>query len=95
MSRCGSVLNALLVFSAVQFPKLYACLKLHLNSIAQFHVKTVLILCRHPVAMLCVLWLGSSVGNLKPEEAVDFFQSVQQSAGPNVQVRHYFLFGKL
>lgn len=37
--------------------------------------------------MLCVLWLGSSVGNLKPHEAVGFFQSVQQSAGPNTQVR--------
>ena len=36
--------------------------------------------------MLCVLWLGSSVGNLKPEEAVGFFKSVQESAGPNVQV---------
>ena len=28
---------------------------------------------RHPQAMLCVLWLGSSVGNLKPQEAVGFF----------------------
>lgn len=36
--------------------------------------------------MLCVLWLGSSVGNLKPHEAVGFFQSVQQSSGPNTQV---------
>ena len=36
--------------------------------------------------MLCVLWLGSSVGNLKPHEAVGFFQSVQESSGPNTQV---------
>lgn len=36
--------------------------------------------------MLCVLWLGSSVGNLKPHEAVGFFQSVLQSAGPMTQV---------
>ncbi|DBA68320.1 TPA: hypothetical protein ACH3X2_013633 [Trebouxia sp. C0005] len=41
---------------------------------------------RHPTAMLCVLWLGSSVGNLKPHEAVGFFQSVQQSSGPNTQI---------
>ena len=46
--------------------------------------------CRHPSAMLCVLWLGSSVGNLKPHEAVSFFQSMQQSAGPNVQVSASF-----
>lgn len=36
--------------------------------------------------MLCVLWLGSSVGNLKPHEAVGFFKSVLQSAGPKTQV---------
>lgn len=36
--------------------------------------------------MLCVLWLGSSVGNLKPHEAVGFFQSMQMSAGANTQV---------
>ena len=42
--------------------------------------------CRHPSAMLCVLWLGSSVGNLKPAEAVGFFQSMQASAGANTQV---------
>lgn len=36
--------------------------------------------------MLCVLWLGSSVGNLKPHEAVGFFQSMQSSAGVNTQV---------
>lgn len=41
---------------------------------------------RHPTAMLCVLWLGSSVGNLKPHEAVGFFQSVQESSGPNTQI---------
>ena len=41
---------------------------------------------RHPTAMLCVLWLGSSVGNLKPHEAVGFFQNMQQSAGANIQV---------
>lgn len=45
--------------------------------------------CRHPTAMLCVLWLGSSVGNLKPHEAVGFFQSMQQSAGAHTQVWLY------
>lgn len=43
-------------------------------------------LCRHPSAMLCVLWLGSSVGNLKPDEAVGFFRAMQSSGGDNTQV---------
>ena len=50
------------------------------QSLARVHV------CRHPEAMLCVLWLGSSVGNLKPHEAVSFFQSVLESAGHLTQV---------
>ena len=41
--------------------------------------------------MLCVLWLGSSVGNLKPHEAVGFFQSMQTSAGSNTQVLYSWL----
>ena len=37
--------------------------------------------------MLCILWLGSSVGNLQPDEAVQFFKAAQAAAGHKTQVR--------
>lgn len=43
--------------------------------------------CRHPDSMLCILWLGSSVGNLQPDEAVHFFRAAQAAAGHKTQVR--------
>lgn len=39
-----------------------------------------------PSENLCVLWLGSSVGNLSNEEAVKFFEDVDAAAGPNMQM---------
>lgn len=40
-----------------------------------------------PNQQLVVLWLGSSIGNLSPAEAVQFFQDMTASAGTNIQVR--------
>ncbi len=40
-----------------------------------------------PNQQLVVLWLGSSIGNLNPAEAVQFFQDMTASAGTNIQVR--------
>ena len=39
-----------------------------------------------PNQQLVVLWLGSSIGNLSPAEAVQFFQDMTASAGTNIQV---------
>lgn len=41
---------------------------------------------RFPNEQLVVLWLGSSVGNLKPAEAVQFFRDMTAGAGSNIQV---------
>jgi Histidine-specific methyltransferase, SAM-dependent len=43
-----------------------------------------LIECRRlfPHQPLCILWLGSSVGNLAPEEAVHFLRSMLEVLGP-------------
>lgn len=41
---------------------------------------------RHPGKVLCVLWLGSSVGNLDPQEAGAFFKDVLRIGGPSTQV---------
>lgn len=40
-----------------------------------------------PNQQLVVLWLGSSIGNLSPAEAVQFFRDMTASAGTNIQVR--------
>jgi uncharacterized SAM-dependent methyltransferase len=42
---------------------------------------------RFPDQQLVVLWLGSSVGNLNPSEAVQFFRDMTAGAGSNIQVR--------
>jgi uncharacterized SAM-dependent methyltransferase len=39
-----------------------------------------------PNQQLVVLWLGSSIGNLSPTEAVQFFRDMTASAGTNIQV---------
>ena len=39
-----------------------------------------------PDQQLVVLWLGSSIGNLSPAEAVQFFRDMTASAGTNIQV---------
>lgn len=41
---------------------------------------------RHPGQVLCILWLGSSVGNLDPSEASDFFKDVLAIGGASTQV---------
>lgn len=41
---------------------------------------------RFPDEMLCILWLGSSVGNLIEEEAVHFFKEVDVASGPKCQM---------
>ena len=38
---------------------------------------------RHPDAALCMLWLGSSVGNFAPPAAVAFLRDLRASAGAN------------
>lgn len=43
--------------------------------------------CRHPDKVLCVLWLGSSVGNLDDAEALSFFQDVLKISGARTQVQ--------
>ena len=42
--------------------------------------------CRHPGKVLCLLWLGSSVGNLDPAEASAFFKDVLRIGGASTQV---------
>ena len=37
--------------------------------------------------MLCILWLGSSIGNLEPEEALQFFRDMLRIGGKQTQVR--------
>lgn len=41
---------------------------------------------RFPNEQLVVLWLGSSVGNLKPPEAVQFFRDMTAGGGDHIQV---------
>ena len=43
---------------------------------------------RHPDEVLCVLWLGSSVGNLTPADTLAFFQDMLRIGGPLTEVRH-------
>jgi dimethylhistidine N-methyltransferase len=40
----------------------------------------------HPDAVLCILWLGSSAGNLDPSETVAFFQDMLAVGGPKTEV---------
>ena len=44
---------------------------------------------RHPDKVLCVLWLGSSVGNLTPADTLAFFQDMLRIGGPLTEVRHF------
>ena len=44
---------------------------------------------RHPDEVLCVLWLGSSVGNLTPADTLAFFQDMLRIGGPLTEVRHF------
>ena len=44
------------------------------------------ILRRHPGQVLCVLWLGSSVGNLDPAESSAFFKDILRIGGASTQV---------
>jgi dimethylhistidine N-methyltransferase len=39
---------------------------------------------RHPAAKLCILWLGSSVGNFTDQEAVQFLEELRLAAGSNI-----------
>eukprot|EP00271_Cylindrocystis_brebissonii_P023482 TRINITY_DN9768_c0_g1_i1.p1 TRINITY_DN9768_c0_g1~~TRINITY_DN9768_c0_g1_i1.p1 ORF type:complete len:709 (-),score=96.75 TRINITY_DN9768_c0_g1_i1:541-2667(-) len=41
---------------------------------------------KFPTENLCILWLGSSVGNLEAKEAVKFFKEVYNAAGSKIQV---------
>ena len=41
---------------------------------------------RHPDATLCLLWLGSSVGNFSHGEAVELLTAVQRAVGGNMQL---------
>ena len=41
---------------------------------------------RHPEETLCILWLGSSVGNLDPTETLQFFKDLLRIGGPKTQV---------
>ncbi|CAI5490071.1 unnamed protein product [Closterium sp. Naga37s-1] len=41
---------------------------------------------RHPDATLCVLWLGSSVGNIPDEDIVEFFTTLHRIGGSNMQL---------
>lgn len=43
---------------------------------------------RFPGQRLTVLWLGSSVGNLAPADAVQFFRGMAAGAGSDLQARH-------
>lgn len=38
---------------------------------------------RYPTATLCILWLGSSVGNFTLDEAAAFLGDLRRAAGPN------------
>ena len=42
---------------------------------------------RHPDKVLCILWLGSSIGNLEPTEALQFFRDMLRIGGRQTQVR--------
>ena len=42
--------------------------------------------CRHPDKVLCILWLGSSIGNLEPAEALQFFRDMLRIGGKQTQV---------
>lgn len=44
---------------------------------------------RFPGHRLTVLWLGSSVGNLAPQDAVHFFRTMAAGAGSDLQVCNY------
>jgi hypothetical protein len=46
----------------------------------------VYVLCRHPEETLCILWLGSSVGNLEPKETLQFFKDMLEVGGPKTEV---------
>eukprot|EP00850_Spirogloea_muscicola_P023678 SM000377S13799 [mRNA] locus=s377:32580:36264:+ [translate_table: standard] len=39
-----------------------------------------------PMDTLCILWLGSSVGNLAANEAIEFFKDAHAAGGSNMQV---------
>lgn len=41
----------------------------------------------HPTENLCILWLGSSVGNLTNDGAAQFFRDMLVAAGQKSQVR--------
>ncbi|GJP45889.1 hypothetical protein CLOM_g5228 [Closterium sp. NIES-68] len=41
---------------------------------------------QHPDATLCVLWLGSSVGNLTDDDIVQFFTTLHRIGGANMQL---------
>ncbi|CAI5463414.1 unnamed protein product [Closterium sp. Yama58-4] len=41
---------------------------------------------QHPDATLCVLWLGSSVGNIPDEDIVEFFTTLHRIGGSNMQL---------
>lgn len=43
-------------------------------------------ICRHPDEVLCVLWLGSSAGNMTPEDSLAFFKEILQISGPDTEV---------
>ena len=60
----------------------------HLSRLVEDHgcVMMVVVCNRHPGKVLCVLWLGSSVGNLAPPDALEFFKSVLQIGGADTQV---------
>ena len=49
-------------------------------------IETFSILCRHPEETLCILWLGSSVGNLDPTETLQFFKDLLKIGGPKTEV---------
>ena len=76
-SRCTSRLTAASVLAAA------GCPAMHLLRLSACDPRC----CRHPDSMLCILWLGSSVGNLQPDEAVQFFKAAQAAAGHKTQVR--------
>jgi L-histidine N-alpha-methyltransferase len=42
--------------------------------------------CRHPDATLCLLWLGSSVGNFPQETAAAFLHKLAAAAGGRMQL---------
>lgn len=40
----------------------------------------------HPNANLCIMWLGSSVGNFSDEGAVQFFRDISTAVGMRCQI---------